>query len=382
MLTATDNQIDAIPVSAFDVSASVGGLEAVDPVADEWRELCSVAVDDQPFYRPEWIRAHVRTFAPGARLRLITTRIDGRLQLVLPLLEERGTFNKVPVRKLRAPSNCHGGRVDAVRIAGPESDAALQATWEYLKRLEGWDLLQFGDTPEGSTLSQLAELAARDRFPTLRLPDRPNPYIPIPTSTEFLSQVPPNGKLRSQLRQARQRLTDMGTLKLSRVETADRKSLDRFYKLETSGWKGPAGTSILGNGSLAFYDEIAHSAARFGYFSLYLLECGDELLAGHFAFNYRDRCYSPIVTYNEKFRQYAPGHLIVSEILRDCSTRGIRGFDITGQDQPWKMKWTNEVHNVNHHFVFNGRLGKLAHTLGCKLRPALSRLLKGKAEPI
>jgi len=381
MLTATEYEIDAIPASAFEVSAEIGGFDAVNRVADEWRELCAVSIADQPFYRPEWIRAHIRTFTPDGRVRLITARVDGRLRLVLPLLEERSTFNKVPVRKLRAPSNCHGGRIDAVRIAGAEGEAALQATWEYLKRLDGWDLLQFGDTPEGSTLGRLAELAARDGFRTLQLADRPNPYIPIPASTDVLSQLPPNGKLRSQLRQARRRLLEMGGLRLSRVETSDRESLARFYNLEFSGWKGRAGTAILSNGSLPFYDEIAQSAARFGYFSLYLLECGDELLAGHFAFTYRERCYSPIVTYNEKFRQYAPGHLIVSEMLRDCSQRGIQGFDITGQDQPWKMKWTTEVHNVNHHFVFNGGLGKLAHTLGCTIRPALSRLLKGKAEP-
>src|SRR5208282_5865866 len=129
MLTATDNRAADIPVSAFEVTSSRGGLEVVDRLADEWRELCAAAVDDQPFYRPEWIRAHIRTFTPGAQLRVITTRIDGQLQLVLPLLDEKGTFNKIPVRKLRAPVNCHGGRFDAVRGSGPEGNGAVRATW-------------------------------------------------------------------------------------------------------------------------------------------------------------------------------------------------------------------------------------------------------------
>ena len=380
MLTATDNDRVAIPTSAFEVSASSGGLEVVDGLADEWRDLCAEAVDDQPFYRPEWIRAHIRTFTPGAQVRAITARMDGRLHLVLPLLEERGTFNKIPVRKLRAPVNCHGGRFDAVRSSGLEGDAAIRATWEYLKDLKGWDLLQFGDTPEGSTVSQLARVAAMDGFRTLCVPDRPNPFIPVPADSELLNQLPRNPKLRSQLRQARHRLAEGGQLKLSRVDTADRESLDRFYKLEVSGWKGRAGTAILRNGSLPFYDEMAHAAARFGYFTLYLLEWKGELLAAHFAFTHRDRCYSPIVTYNEDFRQFAPGHLIISEILRDCATRGIHGYDITGQDQPWKMKWTTEARAVNHHFVFRGTLGSLAHTVGCKLRPAISRFLKRNTE--
>ena len=69
---------------------------------------------------------------------------------------------------------------------------------------------------------------------------------------------------------------------------------------------------------------------------------------------------------------------MVSEILQDCTARGVEGFDITGQDQPWKMKWTSEVRGVNHHFVFKGTLGNLAHTVGCKIRPAISRLLPGR----
>lgn len=353
----------------------------MDRLADEWRDLCTESADDQPFYRPEWIRAHIRTFTPGARVRVITARIDGCLRLVLPLLEEQGTFNKIPVRKLRGPANCHGGRFDAVLASGPEGEAALRATWDYLKQLAGWDVLHLHDTPEGSTASQLAEVAAADGFRALCVPDRPNPYIPVARDPELLDRMPPNAKLRSQLRQARNRLAEQGELKFYRVQTADREVLDRFYQLEVSGWKGRAGTAILRNGSHPFYEEMAQAAARFGYFSLFMLEWKGELLAAHFGFTNRDKCYSPIVTYNEKFRQFAPGHLIIAEILRDCASRGIRGYDITGQDQPWKMKWTNQAHGVNHHFVFKGTRGSLAHTVGCKIRPAISRVLRQKADP-
>jgi CelD/BcsL family acetyltransferase involved in cellulose biosynthesis len=380
MPTAIEHRRNGVSTSTIEVSSSRGGFEIVDHLADEWRDLCAQAVDDQPFYRPEWIRAHIRTFTPGARVRLVTARIDRSLLLVLPLLEEKSTFNKIPVRKLRAPVNCHGGRFDAVIRSGPEGDAALRATWEYLKELGDCDLLQFPDTPAGSTVGRLAEIARTDGFRVLSVADRPNPYIPVPQDPELLSKMPANSKLRSQLRQARNRLAQQGELKFDRVQTADRKALDRFYQLEVRGWKGQAGTAILRNGSLAFYEEMARASAHFGYFSLFMLEWKGELLAGHFGFTYGDKCYSPIVTYNEKFRQYAPGHLIIGEILRDCALRGISEYDITGQDQPWKMKWTSQAHGVNHHFVFKGARGRLAHTVGCRIRPAISSVLRRKTE--
>ena len=294
--------------------------------------------------------------------------------LVLPLLEETGTFGGVPVRKLRAPTNCHGGRFDGVRKSGPIGDAAIRATWQFLGQLDGWDMLHVSNAPEESTVSRLATEAKLNGFQTIRVPDRPNPYIPA--DPELLEQMPLSSKLRTKLRQVRRKLAEYGSAQLRRVDTYDREALDRFSRMDASGWKGKEGTAILRAGTQPFYDEIAKSAAHFGYFSLYMLELRGELMAGHFSFTYRNMCYSPITSYNEKFAYYGPGHLIVSEILQDCAARGVGGFDITGQDQPWKMMWTREARPVSHHFVFRGALGRLAYSAGYLFRPAVGRFLK------
>lgn len=380
MCTSMDNPAVAIPPASFFVSAYRGGLEVVDRLVGEWRDLCTRAVDDQPFYRPEWIRAHIRAFIPNPRVLLIAARLDDRLHMVLPLVEEKGTLGGVPVRKFRAPVNAHGGRFDAVRSSGPKGDAAIEATWQYLKKLEGWDLLQFSDALEGSTVGRLAAAAGADGFHTMQVPERPSPYVRVPAIGELANGMPPNSKLRSQLRQARRRLSEKGALIFCRVETADHDALQHFYRLEASGWKGEEGSAILCHAATrCFYDEMAESAARFGYFSLYTLRLEDQLLAAHYAFTHQGCCYSPKVAYNENFKEFAPGHLIISEILQDCADRGIRHFDITGPNDAWKMKWATETRAVNHHFVFKGMLGSAAHGIRYRLRPAIRRLMPGKS---
>ena len=197
-----------------------------------------MTADDQPFYRPEWIRAYVRAFVPCASLVLITARLDGRLSLVLPLVEERGTFSKVPVRKLRSPVNFWAGRFDAVRSRGEEGDGAIRATWEHLRDLAGWDLLQFRDAPEGGTVSQVAAAAQADGFRVIEQPDKPSPYVPIPADPDLLKQMPLNSRLRRELRQVRRQLNGQGVLNFYRVERADGAAIERFFQLEASGWKG------------------------------------------------------------------------------------------------------------------------------------------------
>lgn len=370
MATALAKMPPTKPLATTVVSSHRGGPEILDEFAAEWNALSDDAAEDQPFFRPDWIRAYFRIFESRARVMVVTARVREKLALVLPLVEEYATFSKVPIRRLRAPVNYCSSRFDGVRRTGPEGGAAIAATWEHLRDLGGWDLLLLRDALEGSTVSRLADSAKADGFRTVQTPDLPSPLISVPSDPDQLQKMPPNSKLRSQLKQIRLRITQHGALKFSCIRTADQNALERFYRLEASGWKGRTadGLAVLKKGVRPFYDEVAAFAARDGYFSLYLLELNDTLIAGHFSLTHRDRCYSPKVAYNEDYKALAPGHLIMAEILRDCAARGIREFDITGQDQPWKMKWTSETRPINHHFVFNGPIGALAYAVGSRLK--------------
>jgi len=359
------------PATSVAVSAHRGGPDILDDFVSEWDELSADAVEDQPFFRPAWIRAYFRAFEPQARVFLITARVNGRLALILPLIEEFASFSKVPVRRLRAPVNYCSSRFDAVRRSGPEGEAAIEATWDYLRTLRGWDLLLFRDALEGSTVARIADCARKKGFHIYSVPQQPSPFIPVPREPELVAKMPPNSKLRSQLKQVRLRIQALGQLKFFRITSADESVLERFYQLEAKGWKGSSGDglAVLKTGTQAFYDEVAQSAARQGSFALYCLELNNILIAAHFSLTSSDRCYSPRVAYDESFKSCAPGHLIVAEIIKDCAHRGISCFDITGQDQPWKMKWTSKCRQVSHHYIFKGRLGSLAHAIGSRVQP-------------
>jgi len=367
-------------ISSIDIHLERGSLDVIDKLADEWRNLCNEAVDDQPFYRPEWIGAYLRAFVPSGKILMTTARLDGRLRLVLPLIEEMATYSKIPVRRLMTPVDKCAGRFDVIYSTGPDGEAAIQAVWNHLRKLEGWDLLYLRDALQGSAASRMATLARAEGLKTIEIEDRPSPIVAIPTDPNLRKLLPANARLRRELRSVRRQLSEQGsTLKLHRVETADPKALDRFYQLEASGWKGQEGTATLLNGVRPFLDEIAESAARFGYFTLYLLELNGELIAGHYGFTHRNCYYSVVVAYNESFREYSPGHLIISEIVEDCALRGILAYQTTGQDQKWKMRWTTQTQPLSQHYIFRGVLGNLAYTMAEKVKPNIGRLFARKS---
>ncbi len=75
---------ETIPKPLPTVEGHRGGVDVVESIADEWRELCAEAHNDQPFFRPEWVGTYLRAFAPRKPTLLITARVDGRLKAVLP----------------------------------------------------------------------------------------------------------------------------------------------------------------------------------------------------------------------------------------------------------------------------------------------------------
>ncbi|HET7207541.1 MAG TPA: GNAT family N-acetyltransferase [Terriglobales bacterium] len=357
-----------------------GGLELIDELGDEWRALCDESPSDEPFYRPEWIRAHVRAFFPREKLLMLTVRASGRLVLILPLLKDTTVFCGVPVRRLRNPVNSHSCRFDAVRAPNAEGEPAIRSAWDHLAQRRDWDLLQLNEVPEGSTLAAIVAQAEANQFRAGSIPERPNPIVPVPSDPEHLKKLPINARLRTKLRQIRRELASTGPLKFDRRVTADSAALQRFYELEASGWKGQEKSAVACDPQTRqFYDEIAKTAARFGYFSLYSLEIEGKLLAAHFGLAYKGRYYSPKVAFSEEFKQWSPGHLIVSEILQDCHSRGISCYDITGPYDDWKMKWTDQVWARNTRFIFaKGLRGTAAYQARFWLRPLLKKMLRRK----
>ncbi len=133
---------ETIPKPLLTVEGHRGGIEVVESIAGEWRQLCAEAHNDQPFFRPEWVGTYLRAFAPRKPILLITARVDGRLKAVLPLVEEQVWFWGFPIKRLRSAANVHCLRFDLIRSAGPEGQLATQAIWEFLRDSVAWDLFE------------------------------------------------------------------------------------------------------------------------------------------------------------------------------------------------------------------------------------------------
>ena len=373
-----ETQAKPEPAPGLAASSEDGGLEIIDQMADEWRELCSGIDDGQPFYRPEWIRAYIRAFLPRAKVRIISVRRGNRLRAVLPLVLLRESFCGIPCTKLRSAVKAHAFRFDMTCCTGTDREAAIGAIWQQLAGQRDWQILEFRNVLPGAALEQLLQLAAAEGYPSATVPLHASPYVPLERGPSALSALPRSGSLSKTLRQVKRKLGAVGSLRLTRVERADATSLQRLYTLEASGWKGREGSAIASSrASRQFFDEIAEQGERFGYLCLYLLELNDQLVAAHFGLCYQGRYFSPKIAFDEGHKDWMGGHLIVSLILPDCVERGIIEYDITGSADDWKMRWTAETRPSRMLLVFrNTPYGRLLHTLQFRGKSLIKRMLR------
>ncbi|MFB1482932.1 GNAT family N-acetyltransferase [Corallococcus sp. RDP092CA] len=333
-------------------------LPAFDALAAEWNALVK-RVDDQVFYRHEFVRCWIESFAPEVTLRILTARNAlGMLVAVLGLQEEQGHQYGVPVRRLSSLTNKHSCRFD---LLADEPRRAAVAFLSHLMGDPGWGMLRLSDVPEGGAAWELLHAARGAGMPWGAWPSARSPYLLLPPTVAAWTKGRSNAK---PLRRRRRRLEERGHVAVERVsglEGLDSK-LEEAFALEQSGWKAREGTAIAqAKHRQDFYTRLARTAAERGWLGLYFLRLDARPIAFQYGLEYAGRYLAMKPGYDETLSEVSPGHLLTESLVQDCIGRGLSELDLLGDDAPYKREWTEHVRQ--HHWLFIYRDTWMGQTL-------------------
>ena len=276
-------------------------MDSFDALADEWDEL-ALRTDAPPFSRPGWIRAWWSAFGRG-ELCILTYRRDGELSSVLPLARYRGL--------LRSCSNVHSPLFD-----GASSDPEGLQTLLTVALSESRRGVILSELESESQLAVAArQVADQSRCRLFVLDQQAAPYVDSAMSREEFEHSLGASK-RHQLRRKRRRLADAGELTYEVVERLDdlEDRLERFLRLEGSGWKASSGTAIrVRPETRRFYTDIAAWAMESNLLRLSFLCLDDQPVVGWFMIGDEAHQYSLKTGYDEEFSRYSPGMLLALE---------------------------------------------------------------------
>lgn len=372
------------PVTSVSVGIEVevqrGGIELVHAAAGEWSRLCESDAAATPFMRPEWHSVYLETIEPNAIVVLVSGRRNGRLIAIMPFIEERVRMAGVPLTVLRQMgSNTSPSRVELI-VDPAERGAAIFALWAALRESDRWDLIQIADIPQDGAFEQLVDLAETDGYLSAKRVTRRTPFINLPDAEGGLAEVMARvrGDFRRNTQRRLRKLKTLGNVQFSRIDTYDPEWLEAFYALEASGWKGEAGTAIaVCPQERAYHDALARAASAGGFFRMYRLDFDGQPIAMHYGLCMNGTYSIPKTAYDERFHEYAPGHLILQESIRDSIAEGLTELDFLGHEMTWKRSWTNDRRIHHRYYIFKPTLlGHTAHGLRFKVFPMANRTFK------
>jgi CelD/BcsL family acetyltransferase involved in cellulose biosynthesis len=340
--------------------------EAIGPIEGAWDELAT-ETRAIPFVRPQHVRLHRSAFG-GGRLRVVTVQRDGELVAVLPLHVVRGSWRTVT--NWHTPSN-------ALLV---RDEGALAALVRFLReRAPARTELRFLFAGDGRRLR-----AAVDRQAGFVLRERVlerSPYVQINGQEQATYLARRRTRFLRDLRRRRRRLDEQGGIRVAVHDGRERfhPLLERGLAIEASGWKGAAGSAIAAStATRSYYTNLAAWARDHGWLRLAYLEVGGRAIAFDLGLEHDGRHHLIKTGYDPEWRVHAPGQLLRQSMLERAFAMGLETYEFGGDDDPYKLEWTEDVRIASAFDLHPTTLsGQASVQIQERLRPVARRALTG-----
>lgn len=372
----SENRPSALPVRGAFQTFSGARLEAL---SKEWRLMIREGEYAEPFYQPEWIRAYAHAFHDSEELSAITVYRGGSLLSILPLAHRPTFFGLLPAHALCGISGLHSCRTDLIH-APNEGEVAARETWKVLRDHLTWTAIELLDVPRTGAFHRVLDLARQDGFLVGRWDTRRMPYLPISSDVNKpFSNSPTTHKVfRSRLDKKLRKLKQSGEVALNRITEGDRSHVERFFQIESAGWKGRRGSAIAcSKKTLDFYQAVTQAGSMRHYLRLYSLDVNNTTIAMYLGFAMNGTVFMPKIAYDESFAVYSPGQLLTKLVIEDLTREGASSLEFLGPRAPWKNTWTDSCINHSNCYIFRpSSKGRLLHLITMRGAASLRPLKK------
>lgn len=134
---------------------------------------------------------------------------------------------------------------------------------------------------------------------------------------------------------------DFGPVRIERA--SDPAKLEHAYNLlldmESSGWKGEQGTAIINNTGLnSFYRTLLTEYGSAKATSIHILYFGTHPVAGQLMLKIDKGLHILKIGFDDTFRAYGPGSILMSETLQSCSAEDIDRVHLVTAPG-WAARW-------------------------------------------
>lgn len=156
-----------------------------------------------------------------------------------------------------------------------------------------------------------------------------------------------NAGRRSDFRRAARRAAEFGEVSFEALSPSPEHFdalFDEAIAVEQQGWKRDAGTAIASEPAKeAFFRSYLRSAAERGILRVSFMRIDGKAVAMQLAVEWAGRYWLYKIGHDEAYARCSPGTLLMLHAIGDAARRGLTGFELMGDVEPWIVEfWTRE----------------------------------------
>lgn len=266
---------------------------------------------------------------------LVVVRRDGALAVVLPLAR-RGRHTARSVTNAHSPEFGVLSEERSLTVHALRAVAGLGVSRLALSYVDSSDPLALAVRDYACAAGQ--RLAERVMLRS--------PYIELAgTHADYCAQL--KRSFKADLRRRNRRLAESGEVILDIEDgcCALDALLAECWRLERGGWKSAGGTAVADHPATErFYREVAHRAAARNRLHLSFLRLNGRAIAFTLGLHQNGVLYLLKGGFDLEYRRFSPGQLLQERLIDHAYGTGLSRIELLGNDEPYKLCWTDKVH--------------------------------------
>ncbi|HEX8949432.1 MAG TPA: GNAT family N-acetyltransferase, partial [Dissulfurispiraceae bacterium] len=318
--------------------------EAFAALGGQWNELLERSARPNIFLTHEWLFTWWEVYGRGKQLSILLCCEDnGELLGILPFyIEKRGLLPKVNVLRFLGSEGVTSEFLECIAAKGKER-RVYDAVFGHLQREKTrWDIVECANVETGTQFDQyLREQCASGIQVEANGTHGKCPYAELPGSREaFMKSL--SFKTRKRTRYFRNALAKRGEVSVYTSCDARRLGSDLddaigLYRANMSrrGWKEKFSSGEY----MAFYRKICERFLALGRLQLSFLQVNGGRAAFLNSFKYQNRIYAYHTGFDETWRDYSVGFVLLGHLLEKAVGEGFTHFEFLRGGQRYKYHW-------------------------------------------
>ena len=315
-------------------------LSELESIVDEWRDLATRVLESNIFYEPAFALPAARIFGRDAGALLVWSGTSPRklLGFFPSRMETRRYGLKLPVLVGWTNPYAPLGTPLVEREAAEPVIAAWLAYLADDPELPGLVLLPFLPT-DGPFATALDAIVRRAQMPVADFNLYQRAQL-VPDGDRLFYVERTVGQHRhKELRRYVRRLGDIGALLFTTATEPETiaGAIEDFFKLETRGWKGKAGTAAALHDDIRnFISSAVNGLAAEGKVAINRIFIDGSAIAVTIMLRSADTAWFWKIVYDEKFAQHSPGVVLAFAVTEDLveDTTLVRANSCAAADHP------------------------------------------------